>query len=265
LEFVVASKQLRKANLERQIRIQQQARLGKWKMAFSIVAIALLAAVFGIWQYRRSSKAENALLQAKREEAETQLQLGQLKAEVLVAKLDTSDATRKAYGFSRNGDLEAANEQFKKLLNTYLSQPNKESAGSTYLNLGDVALRRANSKAPMAKFDEALKTAIGKYDEALNIFKSEEKFSNYEAHTYLKKAAVYFVWGKQREEAGNGLIALKKYIDAYTFSERAMKLFEKNENDAGVREAANSYAVAKRFYDDLDKKLHPPAVPTPDS
>jgi tetratricopeptide (TPR) repeat protein len=257
-EYIIASKQLSTTKIERQKRIQQQARLARLSLAFSVVAaIGLLATIFGFWQWSRGKDAvaRNQLLEAQRKEAEAQIQVGKLNAEVLVAKLDTSEATRRGYGFSRAGDLEKANEQFKKLLEKYTLQGDKELIGSTHLSLGDVAFKKADNKASTGQYDKALKSAVGKYDEALAIFQSDENFGNYAAQTYLKKAALQFAWGRQREEAGKSTEALKKYNDSFGYSGVAKNLFKNTKNDVGVREATNSYDIAKRFYDDLKSKV----------
>jgi tetratricopeptide (TPR) repeat protein len=248
-EFVLASEHLSKVNIERQRRIEQQARVAKLSSLISVLAaVGLLAALFGFWQWSKNKDAAEVTERLKREAKETELRY-QLQYVEKNALAEASANLKKAYGSLRSGNLDEAESQFNEQLKANIKSDNKAAIGNTYCTLGDIWAKRGNARM-----------AISKYDEALKIFTSDQQFSNDEAQAYLKKAAAHFDLGKQIEAGRNSADALTQYNSSFGFSNKAKVIFTKNKNDAGARDARNAYDVAKRFYDDLKAKLEAPAV-----
>jgi len=247
-EFVLASEHLSKVNIERQRRIEQQARVAKLSSLISVLAaVGLLAALFGFWQWSKNKDAAEVTERLKREAKETELRY-QLQYVEKNALAEASANLKKAYGSLRSGNLDEAESQFNEQLKANIKSDNKAAIGNTYCTLGDIWAKRGNARM-----------AISKYDEALKIFTSDQQFSNDEAQAYLKKAAAHFDLGKQIEAGRNSADALTQYNSSFGFSNKAKVIFTKNKNDAGARDARNAYDVAKRFYDDLKAKLEAPA------
>ncbi len=264
--FVNASRQQsetrRLESTERRRRMHQQARLAKLfrrlTLAISIVAlIGFLALIFAGWQWwvarRTAQEAQRLRFEAEAktkqiEEVNKTLEEKNLELSRKDMIIETSSAVSHAYSLMSSGKLDEAEEQFESLLKTYEQKSDFSAVGRTHSSLGDISLKRGQHS-----------TAVSRYDKALAEFNKDPKsanFANSVAQAYARKGALYFDWGKRKEEQGDLKGAVAKFNNSFGFYQKAMDSFGRAipKNNVGIRDAKNGFDEAKRRHDEIKQK-----------
>lgn len=152
--------------------------------------------------------------------------------------IDTSDKLSQAYGLMGAGKLNDAEERFKFLLNTYEQQSNHAQTARAHLCLGDISLKRVQYNS-----------AIDQYNAAIKILSRDTQSLNTLGQAYLKKGALYYIWGRDKQDQNNYSQALKNYQSSSDFYKLAKSTFSKTNNEVGVRDA-------NRGFDDAQLRLN---------
>jgi tetratricopeptide (TPR) repeat protein len=142
------------------------------------------------------------------------------------------------------GKIDEAEKQFEGLLKIYEEKSDYGSLARTYLSLGDISLARRQFSGAIAQYDKALATC-----------KKDAQLLNQAGQAYMKKAALYFEWGKSKENQSEYEDALKKYDSSSGFYQRARDTFKRANNPVNINKAKDGSEEAQRRFNDIKEKL----------
>lgn len=251
--FVRASKQLsetkRRESIERRHHVEQQARTAslfrRLAMVVSLLAVVCLVALVLAGAQWKKAKATAREAERLRADADVKNQELEKKNNDLINRdliIGNSTILTQAYTSFTAGDLTDAETQFNSVLAMSKTNSQHRDIVRTYLNLGDISLKRDDWKA-----------AISQYEEALKWLPPNGQLANQEGQAYAKKAVALFEWGKRREDKKAYNDAESYYKGSISSYVKALGIFKKTGNLTGQHDAKIGLDVAKRFQTDLKK------------
>ena len=254
----LANEAKRRSSIERRRRVQQQARTARLFRNLTLAIgglsiIGFLALVFAGWQWWSARKTANEMNKLRLEavaKSETLEKLNKTLEDAnaeLVRKdvvIGTSSALSQAYALLSAGKIDEAEKQFEGLLKIYEEKSDYGSLARTYLSLGDISLARRQFSGAIAQYDKALATC-----------KKDAQLLNQAGQAYMKKAALYFEWGKSKENQSEYEDALKKYDSSSGFYQRARDTFKRANNPVNINKAKDGSEEAQRRFNDIKEKL----------
>jgi hypothetical protein len=98
---------------------------------------------------------------------------------------------------------------------------------------------------------------------AIEILKKDGKSPSTLGQAYLKKAALYYNWAKDRENGEKYDAALKNYQYSSDFYKLARTTFAKAKNESGLQDATRGFDDANLRKETLNTKVQNSGSPAP--
>jgi tetratricopeptide (TPR) repeat protein len=115
----------------------------------------------------------------------------------------------------------------------------QQTIAGYYLILADLSLKRGQHAV-----------AIDRYDAALEKYRKLQS-TNSIGQTLLRKADLYFNWGRRKEKSGQNADAVKRFQHSFEHYREALKAFQKTRNQPGIDEANNGIEEANHHRDKI--------------